>query len=169
MYSWIEALMYIVLPKLLCLPSVVLGTKSWLRQSWSYMYLTIELMMILARVKGIISSENNIFLWYESEDNKNKLTKKKKKKGGGVISKISFNSNFMHDYVHWHCLRTVLNQISSTDFLSIILFHTEMISAWFLWGNLLLGSRAASTNCAEKSNFWLFFKGPSTWNLAVCL
>ena len=45
----------------------------------------------------------------------------------------------MQDYVHWHCSGTVLNQFSSTKIYVEIALHTEMMSALFLWGNVLLG------------------------------
>ena len=39
---------------------------------------------VLSKVKGILSDSNNIFLWYESEDFKQKK----------LVSKISVDSNF---------------------------------------------------------------------------
>ena len=47
----------------------------------------------------------------------------------------------MHDYVHWHssidyCVR--LSLIHKTLCQILLSFHKEMISAKFLWGNVLL-------------------------------
>ena len=86
-------------------------------------------------VKGIFSDSNNIFLWHESEDiNKKSLLPKFQ-----LIPILRLQ--VMHDYVHWHCsidYRVKLSLVYETLCPKLLSFHKEMISAWFLWGNVLI-------------------------------
>ena len=71
-------------------------------------------------IKGIVSDSKNNFIWYELKDiNKNVLFPKFQ-----LIPNLGLQA--MHDNVHWWLYEKVA------------LFHTEMISAQFLWGNMLL-------------------------------
>ena len=50
----------------------------------------------------------------------------------------------MHDYVPWHCSTDYCVRLSLVDenlWVKWPSFHREMISAEFLWGNVLLGEK----------------------------
>ena len=104
-------------------------------------------------IKGIISDSNNIFLWHESED----INKK------GLFPKFQLipilRLQVMHDYVHWHWSTDYRCKIKSCqrNFMQkLLLFHTEKISAQFLWGNVLLGGELQTDTKKKKSNFAIF-------------
>ena len=105
-------------------------------------------------LKGIFSDSTNIFLWYESEDTKKKKQKKKKSlfPKFQLIPVLCFQN--MHDYVCFNCSHRLLCWIKSRvrDFpVKMLSFHTEMISAQLLWGNVLL--RGVHHKYAKKITF----------------
>ena len=85
-------------------------------------------------LKWISSGIQTPFLLHESEDRKTSLFPK-----FYLIPILCFQ--VMHDYVVFiGPLTNVLNQLSLTIILrwTLLWFHTEMISAYTLWGNVLL-------------------------------
>ena len=75
-----------------------------------------------------------------------------------VISKISVDSNFTYTSYAWLCAVALLHRLlcyiksRRQDFMwKLLLFHTETISASFLWGNALLGGELQID--AKNSNF----------------
>ena len=63
----------------------------------------------------------------------------------------------MHDYVHWHCSIdhcVKLSLVHENLCYKWLLFHKEMISAKFLWGNVLFGGKLQIG--AKNSNFKIF-------------
>ena len=103
----------------------------------------------IRNLKGIFSDFNNIFLWQKLED----INKKK------LISKISVDSNFTHAWLCvFHFSHRLLCWIKSRvrDFLwKLLSFHSEMVSAQFLWGGALL--RGEPTTICKK------FKSLKIW------
>ena len=86
-------------------------------------------------LKGIFIDSNNIFLWHESEDINIK----------SLLPKFQLipilRLQVMHDYVHWYCsigYCVKLSLIYKTLCKKLSSFHKEIISALFLWGNVLL-------------------------------
>ena len=82
-----------------------------------------------------------------------------------LISKISVNTNFMFSSYAWlcvfHCSHRLLCWIKSRvrDFLwKLLSFHTEMISALFLWGSVLL--REKLRKYAKKNQILKIFRVP---------
>ena len=114
--------------------------------------------------KGIVSDSTNIFLWHESNDMKKKM----------VIIKISVNSNFTFTSYAWLCALTLLHRLlcfkiksRRQDFMrKLLLFHTEIISAWFLCRNVLLKGELPND---AKFQILTFSRAPFTWNVGVCL
>ena len=102
-------------------------------------------------IKGIFSDSNNI-LWHESELNKKSL---------GLLPKFQLipilRIQVMHDYVHRHCSIDYcikLSLVYETLCPKLLSFHKEMISAWFLWGNVLLrGELQKDTINSNFDNF----------------
>ena len=71
--------------------------------------------------------------------------KKRKKKERSLVLKFQLIPilcfQVMHDYVHWHCSIddcANLSLVDETLCKKLLSFHKEMISALFLWGNVLL-------------------------------
>ena len=86
-----------------------------------------------------------------------------------LISKISVDSNFMFSSYAWlcvfHCSHRLLCWINSRvrEFsVKLLLFHTEMLPAKFLWGSVLL--RGELQKYAKKFKLWKISIAPSIWN-----
>ena len=87
-------------------------------------------------VGGKVSDSHNIFLWHISEDINNKRLFPKFQ----LIPILCLL--VMHDYVHWQCsidCCVELSLVHDTWCKIWLSFYKELISAKFLWGNVLLG------------------------------
>ena len=115
-------------------------------------------------LKGIVSDSNNIFFYFMNQ----KILIK------NIIPKVSVDSNFTFTSYAWFmCIGTALQTTIYCVKLSLVdealckkrfSFHKEMISAYFLWGNVLLGGELQKD---EKNLNYL--RVPAIWNLGICL
>ena len=105
---------------------------------------------------------NNIFLWHGSEN---------------INKEISFTKfqlipisclQVVHEYVHWHCsidYCVKLIVVDKTFTWKVLLFHSEIICAYFLWEHVLLwgelqidAKKNVFVKCWQQVNFFKILK-----------